>query len=107
MVAISDLVLVWLGTVGLVASIGMFVQMDDRATNMLIPFIAAIVWGLFMMAGFDVAYTESGETATMWPVVALGGGFAMSSLAFGIYELLYGTAKEVDENMDSIFEVSE
>jgi hypothetical protein len=98
---IGELTFVWLGTVAVLASVGMFVQMDET-TDTIIPFVATILWGALGLTAFDVAITDTDPpvTTAIEPVAYLAFAFAMVCAVFGVYQLVMRPSKEVEQATD-------
>lgn len=99
--AVTELVLVWLGSMAVLANAAMFLRLD-RTTNMIIPFVAAFLWGVVAISSFDVIVTDSDplQSVSMTPVVYLSIAFSMTSALFGVYEFISGSAKDVEESLE-------
>lgn len=95
---ISDLALVWLGSVAVLASIGVLVPMD-RLTNIIIPWVAAIWWGATGLSAGEVAISDTDPvvTADFQPVLWLGVVMAFVCVMLGLYEIVAGTAKTIGD----------
>jgi hypothetical protein len=94
--AMTQTGLLILGGIATLASIGMFLDFDDDATGLLLGVAAAIVWGAFGMASFDVIVRDNyAATASepMYPLAYLGLAFAA---IFGML-VLYQFVKKVGE----------
>lgn len=98
--ALTQSALLWLGTVALLANVGMFVDMD-RFSSIVLPFVASILWGITAIASFDVSVVSGGTTQSfafvelVYPALAMAFGSAL----LGIYELLLGGSADVEESM--------
>jgi len=94
--AVSELIYIWLGSVAVLASIGMFVPMDGFS-ELVLPFVSAILWGVVSLLSLDVLAGDSLESIEIMPIFWLAGAFAMASAVLGVYYLVRTPAKEVDE----------
>jgi len=101
--AVTSLTLVWLGSVALLATLGMFYQFGDQYTGVLVEFLAAVLWAMFAVSGMDVLVTDTNPPVSepMMPLVYLGIGLAMLTLLFALSDLVQtirGDAAELDVN---------
>lgn len=105
---IGELTFIWLGSVAVLASVGVFVSMDPT-TDTLMPFIAAVIWGAFGLVGFDVAITDTNPpvTTSAGPVAYLGFMFAFMAMAFGIWQLVTKPAKEMETATEDPFKIDQ
>lgn len=96
----TELLLTWLGTVALLATLGLFYQFRDRWTALLVEFAATALWGLFALSAMTVVVPSGATepaTASMDPLVYLGLGFALITFLYAIYDLLVGLGQEAQE----------
>lgn len=94
--AVSELVYVWLGSVAVLASVGMFLPLD-RFSEIVLPFVAAMLWGVVSLLSLDVLAGDSLQSIEMMPVFWLTGMFALGSAVLGIYYLIRSPAEELEE----------
>lgn len=98
--AITELTLVWLGSLATLATIGMFVEFGDDATQVIVSFAASILWGLFGMSGFDVIVDDAATVSTpIYSLAYLGIGFSLVIALFalyGLFEVLRGETEQTD-----------
>lgn len=92
--AMTELILVFMAGMALLATLGIFVDFDDRWTRLLVEAFAAVLWGMVAMSAYDVVLPGGGSDAVM-PMVVLG--FAMSFLLalYALYDLVTGATDEV------------
>lgn len=93
----TQLLLIFIGSLATLATIGMFVDFGDDATRILVGFVAALLWGIFGLSSFDVIIADSAAVIRSEPVVPLaylGIGFAMVLTAFWLYKLMQVLANE-------------
>jgi uncharacterized membrane protein YuzA (DUF378 family) len=98
--AMTQLALVFLGSLATLATIGMFVNVFDRWTSLLVTFLAAILWATFGLSSFDVivrdaAYASASEPIT--PLAYLGIGLAMIIGVYGLADLVMGVGEEASD----------
>jgi uncharacterized membrane protein YuzA (DUF378 family) len=96
----TQLTLVFLGALATLATLGLFVEFDDRWTSILVEFLAAILWGLFGMSAFDVIVTEHVSPPVSEPILPLaylGIGLAFIVALYGFYDLIQGFGAEASE----------
>lgn len=88
--AVTSLVLVWLGTVALLATLGLFYQFREPWTGVLVGFAASVLWAFFAVASLSVTVGEGNPPAVeeMTMLVYLGIGFAVLTFLFAVYDLL-------------------
>jgi len=93
--AMTEFTLVFIGTLATLASVGMFAPMDGF-TEIVLPFVAALLWGVVAFGAFEVIplADESGATVEIMPLVWMAAGFAALSTLLGIYAVLTVTAEE-------------
>jgi len=99
--ALTSLSLVWLGSVALLATLGLFYQFGDQWTGVLVEFVAAVLWAMFALSGMNVVVSDTNPPATepMMPLVYLGVGFALLTFLFAMSDLLQtlrGDAADLD-----------
>lgn len=96
--AMTPLVLVFMGFVAVLATIGIFVDFDDRWTGVLVTFTASIIWLLVGMSAFDVIVVDNAtQSEPILPMVYLGLGLAFILALYGFYDLLVGAGDEAKE----------
>lgn len=96
----TELLLVWLGTVALLATLGLFYRFGDRWTALLVEFTAAILWSFFAVSAMNVVVPSGASepaTASMDMLVYLGIGFALITFLYAVYDLLVGLGAEANE----------
>ncbi|MDR9380895.1 MAG: hypothetical protein RI560_04390 [Natronomonas sp.] len=96
----TELLLTWLGSVALLATIGLFKEFADRWTRALVEFSAVVLWSLFAVSAMDVIVPSGASTPVsqpMYPLVALGIGFALVTFAYFLYDLTTGIGAEARE----------
>lgn len=95
----TELLLAWLGTIALLATLGLFYDFRDRWTALLVEFTAAILWAFFAVSGMTVVVPSGASepaTASMDPLVYLGLGFALVTFLYAIYDLFVGITDEAN-----------
>ncbi len=83
-----------------IASVGMAVRIDPTA-DLLMPFVAALLWGAVGLSAFDVVVDATfGDVVTrpITPLAWLGIGFALLATLFGIYQLISKPAEELEQS---------
>lgn len=98
--AMTELTLVFLGSLATLTTIGMFVDVFDRWTSLLVTFLASILWATFGLSSFDVivrdaAYASASEPIT--PLAYLGIGMAMIIGVYGMADLVVGISEEASD----------
>jgi uncharacterized membrane protein YuzA (DUF378 family) len=96
----TQLALVFLGALSTLATLGLFVEFDDRWTGVLVEFLAAILWGLFGMSAFDVIVTDGVSPPVSEPILPLaylGIGLAFILALYGFYDFVQGIGAEASE----------
>lgn len=98
--ALTELLLVWLGSVALLATYGLFYNFRDRWTQLLVEFGAAILWALFAISSMNVIVPSGASTPVTEPMtmlVYLGIGFALVTFVYGLFDLMTGIGAEATE----------
>jgi len=91
-------VLLFLGSLATLASVGMARDFDDDGTDILLAFFAAITWGLVGLSSFDVYVNEAAsKTQPVYPLAGLGVALASICALFGIQRLLETLGTHVGE----------
>jgi len=103
--AMTQLMLMFVGVLALFATFGLFYDFRDRWTGVLVGFTASILWGVFGISAFEV--TVVGDAVThgfeMMPLVIVGVGLAFVTALFALSDLLTGVGSEVREtNPDDV-----
>jgi len=96
----TQLALLFIGTLATLATYGLFYQFGDRWTNLLIEFGASALWGLFAVSAMDVIVREAAfttESEPIWPLVFLGLGMSVLALLYAIYDLAVRVSEEATE----------
>lgn len=94
----TQLTVIWLGTLAAIATTAMFLPVADRWTQVIIPFLASLLWGMFALSSGSVHAQAFGDAAEpMTPLVYLGVAFAMATLVYGVYDLVVGIGKQAAE----------
>lgn len=99
--ALTDLTLIWLGTVALLATLGLFYEFGDQWTGVLVEFVAAVLWAMFAISAMNVAVGDTNPPATepMMPLVYVGLALALLTFLFAMSDLVHtlrGDAAELD-----------
>lgn len=97
---ITELLLAWLGTVALLATVGLFYRFGDRWTALLVELTGAVLWGLFAVASMTVIVPSGAAepaTASMDVLTYLGVGFSVATFLYFTYDLLVGLGDEASE----------
>jgi hypothetical protein len=102
--AMTQPVLLFIGALATLATIGMFVGFADDWTGVVVAFAASLLWGIFGISSFDVILQETGVSmvVTYWPLVIIGVGFALMTGIFAIMELLFAFntgASDIDTSL--------
>lgn len=99
--AMSELILVWLGTVATATSAAMFLPRErvDAFTAMVLPFVAAFLWFVVAFGSLDVIVTDSDplQSIEVMPLFWLAGSFGVLSALVGIYAVVKRPAEDIDE----------
>lgn len=86
--AMTQLALLFMGALATLATVGMFVNLDD-ASRILVSFSGAILWAFFGMSAFDVYVDEAAtKSEPITPLAYLGIGFAVIVGLFAFYTLI-------------------
>lgn len=88
--ATTQLTLLFLGTLATLATIGMFVDMDD-ATTIVVSAMAAILWAIMANASLDVITNASlGVAASepVWSLVYVAAIMALGTAAFAVFNII-------------------
>lgn len=103
----TELVLIWLGTVAVLASVGVMLPADrkDGFTEMLLPFVAAILWVAVAFGASDVLPTAASSRTSIMPLFWLAAMFAMLMLVLGIYAVVKQPAQELQDRSDGRFDL--
>lgn len=92
--------LLFLGTFGILATAGMFLNYDDGWTNVVLGFFAALLWGIFGMTSFDVLVVETyyaTRSEPIMPFVILGIGLAGIIMLYSVYQAYEQLGTDVEE----------
>jgi hypothetical protein len=90
---LTGLTLTFLAAVALLATIASFMDTVDEYVTLLVPWVAAVLWGNVALASFSVQ-TQSGDVVTMLPMAWIAAGAAMLMTIVGVYELVVRPGKE-------------
>lgn len=97
MAATTQLVLVFMGSLATVATIGIFKDFGDKATTAVVSFAAAILWAFTGMSAFDVYVDEAATVSEpIYPLAYLGIGFAIIAAIYGLFALMMGVKSETE-----------
>lgn len=97
--AIPQLSLIFIGLLAVLATISLFVDLGDRWTNILVTFLASIVWGVFGISSYDVYVDEAATvTESVMPLVVLGIGFSGLIALYGFLDIIFGFGEEAAES---------
>lgn len=99
--------LLFIGGLATLATLGLFVDFrspdgsPDKATQVLVPFLAAIFWGTFGLSASDVivrstSFADASEPIE--PLFWLGIVMAILLALYAIHELFFKTYEEVTES---------
>jgi len=99
--ATTSLTLVWLGSVAVLATMGLFYQFRDQWTGILVEFVAAVLWATFSLSAMNVVVSDTNPPVTepMLPLTYIGTAFALLTFLFAISDLVQtirGDAADVD-----------
>lgn len=100
--AMTELLLVWLGSVAVLASYGLFYTFADRWSGLVVELAATVLWSVFAIAAMDVIVPSGASTPVSEPVMLftyLGIAFALITFSYFLYDLLAGIGSEA-ENVD-------
>lgn len=104
--AMSELLLAWLGSVAVLATFGLFYNFRDRWTALLVEFVASVLWGVFALSARDVIVPSGASTPvseSMDMLVFLGITFVIVTFGYFLYDLATGVSKEASEtNVEEI-----
>lgn len=100
----TELGLLFIGGLATLATLGLFVDFQDdegnpdRATNILVGFLAAVLWGTFGLSASDVYVDDAAEVAEpLEPLFWLGILLALLTGIFAIWMLLKAIYTESTE----------
>lgn len=94
----TQLAVLFIATLAAVATAGMFVDVADRWTEVIIPFLASLFWGAAGLSSFNVHTQAFGNSAEpMLPLVYLFIGLAMATGVYGLVDLLVGIGEQASE----------
>lgn len=93
--AITETILVFMGALATAATVGMFVSFADRWTEMVVTFLAALLWGIVGLSSFDVHAEAFGPgSEAILPLAYLGIGLAMTIGMYAAYDLVVGIGEQ-------------
>lgn len=94
--AMTQLTLLFIGVLALLATVGMFINFGDDATRIVISFLAAILWSVVGMSAFEVTVVDQGQTTTvsLAPLAYIGIALAIMTFAFSLYQIIQILGKE-------------
>ena len=97
--AMTQSMLLFIGGLATLTTLGMFKDWGDDWTGVLVAFTAAILWGVFGVSSFDVIIVRDATVTSVssLPVVVIGVAFAIITGIYAIMELLYGFGGEASE----------
>lgn len=100
-------VMLYLGLLALLATIGMFVEFGDDATKVLVTFTASILWGIIGLNSFDVTIVSQAKIIhlELLPMVYIGVGFSGVTAAFALkflFDLFKAETSAGDLDADSL-----
>lgn len=102
--AMTQPMLLALGLLATLATVGMFIKFGDHATRILVSFVASVLWAFVGLSAFNVTIpTDSTvyEYAIM-PVVYVGVGMAIMTFLFFLYQFMLGVGSQAkDYNADA------
>lgn len=105
--ATTPLTLVFLGTLALIATLGLFYEFDDPYTGVLVAFVAAVLWGFFALGAMDVVVYESAAPedagASLDVLVWTGTGLSLLSVLFAVNDLLHALGGEAESTRPDDF----
>lgn len=95
--------LLFIGALATLATLGIFVDFrdadgnPDRATSVIVPMLAAILWGAFALSSSDVIVRDTSFASASEPITPLfwlGVMFALLLGLYGVHELFFATYEE-------------
>lgn len=93
--AMTELTLIWMGSLATLATIGMFVDFGDNATGVIVSFVASILWGFFGISSFDVVIADDASVSEpILPLAYLGIGLGVVIGIFTFYRLVRAVGRE-------------
>jgi len=98
--SMTELTVVWLGSLATLTTVGLFYQFGDRWTALLIEFGGAMLWSLFAVSSMNVIVTDGVAppvSEPMLPLVYLGIGMALVTFLFALYDLFKGVSAEASD----------
>lgn len=97
--AMTQPMLLGLGLLATLATIGMFLEFGDKATRVLVSFVASILWAFVGLSAFNVTVPVEATVYefAMMPVVYVGVGMAIATFLFTLYHLMVGLGEEAQE----------
>lgn len=108
--AMTELGLLFIGFLATLATLGLFADFrdeqgrPDRATQVLVAFLAAVLWGTFGLSASDVYVDDAASVAEpLEPLFWLGVIMALLVGLYAIYELLTAVfAESTDTDLEAI-----
>lgn len=94
--AVPELALLFLGTLAVLASIGLFVDFGDE-TDLLVAFAAALLWAVFGLSAMDVSVSAFHPSDGIDQFVFLGLGLAFVCVLFGVWRLYESLNRGAEE----------
>ena len=97
--AMPELSLLWLGGLAVLVSSTLFREVDERWTELLLTFLAAVLWGMFGLSAYDVTIDDA--AAVQEPImefVVLGIGLSLIIALLGFWRLLRNVGAESQES---------
>lgn len=98
--SIPPILLVFIGLLATVATLGLFYQFGDPWTGVLVELAAAVLWGLFGLSAMDVVIVSDVNppvSEPLRPLMFLGFGLAAVTFLFVLYDLATGLKHEASE----------
>lgn len=98
--AMTQSALIFIGALATLSTLGLFINLGDRWTNILVEFTASILWGLFGLSSWDVIVIDSfavHHSEPILPLVYLGFGFAFILALYALYDLVVGAGQQAKE----------
>lgn len=97
--AMTELTLLFLGSLATLSTIGIFQEFDERWTQVLVTFFTAVLWGMFGLSSYDVVIDDAATVSEpIMPFVVLGIGLAAMITLLGFYQLLKSFGEETAES---------
>lgn len=101
--AMTELLLVFIGTLATLATLGLFVRFDDRWTGILLGFLASALWAILGFSAYDITMPGGTDSEPVMPLVVIGFGLGALVFLYSMHDLFFGATEEAAEaNIDLV-----